>query len=44
LGFSGPCEIRDLWAKKNLSRLNGEFAPVIQWHGTGLYRLYSQKK
>ena len=39
LGFPGPCEIRDLWAKKDLGSLAGEFAPVIPWHGAGLYRI-----
>jgi alpha-galactosidase len=39
LGYSGACAVRDLWAKKDLGTVSGEFAPAIPWHGTGLYRL-----
>ena len=39
LGLAGPCRIRDLWAGKDLGGFNGEFAPIIPWHGAGLYRV-----
>jgi hypothetical protein len=39
LGFSGTCRIRDLWQKKDLDLVAGEFAPVINAHGAGLYRV-----
>lgn len=39
VGFGGPCQIRDLWQKKNLGRTEREFAPEIPWHGAGLYRV-----
>jgi hypothetical protein len=39
LGFNGPCKIRDLWKKADLGRFDEEFAPEINWHGAGLYRV-----
>jgi alpha-galactosidase len=39
LGLKGECSVRDLWAKKDLGPAGGEFAPVVPWHGAGLYRL-----
>jgi hypothetical protein len=39
LGFKGPCRVRDLWQKQDLGEFAGEFAPVIVWHGAGLYRV-----
>jgi len=39
LGFSGNVRVRDLWAHKNLGIVNGEFAPVVPFHGAGLYRI-----
>jgi hypothetical protein len=40
LGFSGECAIRDLWNKKDLGTFSGiEFAPTINYHGAGLYRI-----
>lgn len=43
LGFIGPCRIRDLWKKADVGRFNEEFAPEINWHGAGLYRISSDK-
>jgi alpha-galactosidase len=43
LGFPGPCEVRDLWAKKDIGPASGEFAPVIPWHGAGIFRLAPKK-
>jgi alpha-galactosidase len=39
LGFSGGARIRDLWSHTDLGVVHGEFAPVIPFHGAGLYRL-----
>jgi hypothetical protein len=39
LGFSAGAKIRDLWARKDLGEFKSEFAPVIPWHGAGLFRL-----
>jgi len=39
LGFNGACRIRDLWQKKDLDPVTGEFAPIINAHGAGLYRV-----
>jgi hypothetical protein len=39
LGFKDPCRVRDLWQRKNLGEVAGKFAPVIAWHGAGLYRI-----
>ena len=39
LGLTGPCRIRDLWKKQNLPVTQGEFSPVLNAHGAGLYRV-----
>lgn len=39
LGLNGTVRVRDLWAHRTLGRMSGEFAPVIAYHGAGLYRL-----
>lgn len=39
LGFTGPVRIRSLWHRQDLGEFRGEFAPVIPWHGAGLYRI-----
>lgn len=39
LGFDGPVRVRDLWAHEDLGEFAGEFAPVIPFHGAGLYRV-----
>jgi alpha-galactosidase len=41
LGFRGKCRVRDLWRKTWVGEFEGEFAPEINWHGAGLYRLVS---
>ena len=42
IGFTGECRVRDLWTHKNLGAVAGEFAPVINSHGAGLYRVSPQ--
>jgi alpha-galactosidase len=39
LGFTGPCKVRDLWAKKDVGTFTGEFAPMVNKHGAMLYRI-----
>jgi alpha-galactosidase len=39
LGLKGPCKIRDLWKKADVGQFDEEFAPDINWHGAGLYRV-----
>lgn len=39
LGLGGTCRVRDLWRKVWLGEFKGEFAPAINWHGAGLYRV-----
>jgi len=39
LGFSKSVKIRDLWTHKDLGTFNGEFAPVVSYHGARLFRL-----
>ena len=39
LGLGGKAQVRDLWLQKNLGPIADDFAPVINAHGAGLYRL-----
>jgi hypothetical protein len=39
LGLRGKCAVRDLWQKKDLGVVEGAFAPRIEAHGAGLYRI-----
>ena len=39
LGLGGKARVRDLWLQKNLGSVGEKFAPVINPHGAGLYRL-----
>ena len=39
LGLRGGARIRDLWTHSDLGVHRGTFAPVIPFHGAGLYRL-----
>ncbi len=39
LGFEGAVRVRDLWTHEELGEATGEFAPIIPFHGAGLYRL-----
>lgn len=43
LGFTGSCQIRDLWQHKDLSPVQGTFTPILPWHGAGLYRVHPEK-
>ncbi len=39
LGLPVGVRVRDLWTHADLGEVKGEFAPVISFHGAGLYRL-----
>ena len=39
LGFKGACKVRDLWKRQEVGTITGEFAPMIRYHGAGLYRI-----
>ena len=39
LGFTGDCKVRNLWTHQDLGVVTGQFAPVINSHGAGLYRV-----
>jgi len=39
VGFVGAMRVRDLWSGTDLGLVDRHWAPVIPWHGAGLYRL-----
>jgi hypothetical protein len=39
LGIDGPAVVTDLWTGEPAGRASGEFAPVVPFHGAGLYKL-----
>jgi hypothetical protein len=39
LGFTGVSNIRNLWTHQDLGPFTNEFAPIINAHGAGLYRV-----
>ena len=39
LGFDGPVAVKDVWSGREIGVFTGEFAPVVPYHGAGLYRL-----
>ncbi len=39
LGFTGTVGVRDLWEHRDVGPASGTFAPVVPFHGAGLYRL-----
>ncbi len=43
LGFTNSVTIRDLWLHKDLGKFNEEFAPVVPFHGSRLYRISPSK-
>lgn len=42
LGFKNKVRIRDLWAKKDIGEFEKDFSPLIQPHGSRLYKLSSK--
>ena len=43
IGFTGDCQVRDLWTHRELGVVTGQYAPVINSHGAGLYRVSPAK-
>ena len=43
VGFTGSVNVRDLWTHKDLGSFTGNFAPIINSHGAGLYRVSPTK-
>jgi hypothetical protein len=43
LGLAGPVEVTDVWSGKGVGTFRGEFAPVVPFHGAGLYRLKAHR-
>lgn len=43
LGIKAPCVITDLWTGKVLGQFKNEFAPEINRHGAGLYKIAIKK-
>jgi alpha-galactosidase len=39
LGFANGARVRDLWARRELGLFERELAPLVAWHGAGLYRV-----
>jgi hypothetical protein len=39
LGLDGAVAVTDIWTGKPAGLARGEFAPVVPFHGAGLYRL-----
>jgi hypothetical protein len=39
LGFAQGARVHDLWSHQDLGNATGTFAPIIAFHGAGLYRL-----
>jgi alpha-galactosidase len=44
LGIEGPAAVTDLWTGKLSGLAAVEFAPVVPYHGAGLYRLEAAKR
>ena len=42
LGFSSPCEVRDLWQHQNLGVVGDLFESRLPEHGAGLYLVSPQ--
>jgi hypothetical protein len=39
LGLTGVSNIRNLWTHQDLGPFTNDFAPAIDFHGAGLYRV-----
>ena len=39
VGLAGSVAVKDIWSGREIGVFTGEFAPVIPYHGAGLYRL-----
>lgn len=43
LRFQSSCTIKDVPSGKVVGTFSGEFAPEINWHGAGLYKISAKK-
>jgi hypothetical protein len=43
LGFSGPCDIRDLWTHKDMGSQAGQISVTLAAHASALYRLHPEQ-
>jgi hypothetical protein len=43
IGMTGNCVVTDLWTGKKIGQVKGEFAPSINRHGAGFYRISKSK-
>jgi len=43
LGFNSPCVITNLWTGKVVGKFSAEFAPEINRHGAGMYKITKSK-
>jgi hypothetical protein len=39
IGLSGPCKVRDLWAKKDIGSVDSQITATVNSHGAVLYRV-----
>jgi hypothetical protein len=39
VGFDRPVVVWDVWSGREIGVFTGEFAPVVPYHGAGLYQL-----
>jgi alpha-galactosidase len=44
LGIEGAAVVTDLWTGRPAGSAEGEFAPVVRYHGAGLYKLAPAKR
>ena len=44
VGFDGPVFVWDVWSGREIGVFTGEFAPVVPYHGAGLYRLAADQE
>ncbi len=44
MGLAGPVAVTDVWSGRPVGVVNGEFAPVVPYHGAGLFRLQQAKR
>jgi len=42
-GLAGKVAVTDVWSGKRIGVFEGEFAPLVPYHGAGLYRLAPAK-
>jgi hypothetical protein len=42
LGLAGLVAVTDVWTGMPAGVVSGEFAPIVPYHGAGLYRLRVQ--